>query len=101
MSEGPGPIVIRGDAREVAVFIDGLHLQVEAHMTILEAAEANGISIPTLCHDPRLAPAGALRSVRGGDGRRGTGAGLRDPGERRPGGHDAQPARSRRPAGRA
>ena len=27
---------------------------------------ANGIYIPTLCHDPRLAPGGPLRAVRGG-----------------------------------
>lgn len=61
MSEGAGPVIIKDDAKQVAVFIDGRHLQVDAHMTILEAAEANGISIPTLCHDPRLTPAGRCR----------------------------------------
>ncbi len=61
MSEGARPVIIRDDAWQVAVFIDGRHLQVDSHMTILEAAEANGISIPTLCHDPRLTPAGRCR----------------------------------------
>jgi formate dehydrogenase major subunit len=42
----------------VGIFIDGHHLEVDSRMTILEAAEANGISIPSLCHDPRLEPAG-------------------------------------------
>ena len=43
--------------KPVGVFIDGRHLQVDARMTILQAAESEGIYIPTLCHDPRLAPA--------------------------------------------
>ncbi len=44
-------------ATVVSIFIDGRHLQVDGGMTILEAAEASGIDIPTLCHDPRLTPA--------------------------------------------
>lgn len=39
--------------------IDGK--QVEAGGTVLEAAEAVGIEIPTLCHDSRLEPAGCCR----------------------------------------
>jgi ferredoxin len=58
MSEGTRPVIIKDNVKQVAVFIDGRHLQVDSHMTILEAAEANDISIPTLCHDPRLTPAG-------------------------------------------
>jgi formate dehydrogenase major subunit len=44
-------------ATAVSVFIDGRHLQVDESMTILQAAETNGIYIPTLCHDPRITPA--------------------------------------------
>ena len=44
------------ETKPVGVFIDGQHLQVDAGMTILEAAESQGIFIPTLCHDPRLSP---------------------------------------------
>lgn len=42
----------------VKLFIDGRRLQVNHSMTILEAAHANSIEIPTLCNDPRLAPVG-------------------------------------------
>jgi len=42
----------------VRLFIDGRHLQVDPRMTVLEAALANDIEIPTLCHDPRLVPVG-------------------------------------------
>ena len=45
----------------VRIVIDGRSVQVDPHMTILEAAEANGIEIPTLCHDPRLAPVGRCK----------------------------------------
>jgi formate dehydrogenase major subunit len=45
----------------VRIFVDGRHLQVDSRLTILEAAEENGISIPTLCHDHRLEPAGNCR----------------------------------------
>ncbi len=45
----------------VSIFVDGRHLQVAPGTTILEAAEENGISIPTLCHDPRLEPVGRCR----------------------------------------
>jgi len=45
----------------VRIFIDGRHLQVEAGKSVLEAAQENGIAIPTLCHDPRLEPVGRCK----------------------------------------
>ena len=57
MIDPPRSIIIASEAKPVGIFIDGRHLQVDGHMTILEAAELNGIEIPTLCHDPRLTPA--------------------------------------------
>jgi len=39
--------------------IDGRELQVQAGQTVLEAALANGIQIPHLCHDLRLEPIGS------------------------------------------
>jgi formate dehydrogenase major subunit len=58
MTDPPRPIIISGEARPVGLFVDGRHVQAEAHMTIIEAAEANGIEVPSLCHDPRLTPTG-------------------------------------------
>ena len=46
---------------EIRVTIDGRELQAKPGETILEVALANGIDIPHLCHEPRLAPAGACR----------------------------------------
>ena len=34
----------------------------QAGETILEVAQRAGVEIPTLCHDPRLEPAGACRT---------------------------------------
>jgi formate dehydrogenase alpha subunit len=45
----------------VSVKINGQTLQAEPGMTVLEAAQAHGIYIPTLCYAPRLRPAGACR----------------------------------------
>ena len=42
--------------------INGVSLDVEPGETILTVANRAGISIPTLCHDPRLKPAGACRT---------------------------------------
>jgi formate dehydrogenase major subunit len=36
-------------------------VEAEAGSTILEAAQQNGVEIPTLCHDPRLKPTAACR----------------------------------------
>ncbi len=46
---------------KIGVTIDGRPLQVEAGQSVLEAAEANGIHIPVLCHHPALPPEGACR----------------------------------------
>lgn len=45
----------------VQLQIDGIELQVEEGTTILEAAKAGGIYIPTLCHSSQLKPYGACR----------------------------------------
>lgn len=46
---------------KITVTINGSPISGRAGMTILEAAEANGIDIPTLCHRPELTPVGACR----------------------------------------
>lgn len=43
------------------VSIDGTSVACPPGGTILEAARSAGVDIPALCHDPRLAPAGACR----------------------------------------
>jgi len=50
----------QADTSKFAV-IDGNELPYTPGQTILEAAAQLGIDIPTLCHDPRLTPAGACR----------------------------------------
>ena len=45
----------------ITLTIDGREVQVEAGSTILEAARAAGINIPTLCYHPELRPEGACR----------------------------------------
>ncbi|RIJ94053.1 MAG: ferredoxin, partial [Candidatus Brocadia sp.] len=45
----------------VSLSIDGKKVEAEPSQTILQAAQRLGIHIPTLCHDPRLAPSGACR----------------------------------------
>jgi len=42
--------------------IDGQEFEFTAGESMLEVARRNDIAIPTLCHDPRLDPAGACRS---------------------------------------
>src|SRR5512147_2518816 len=46
---------------DITVTINGNKLTGPAGQTILSLAQANGIEIPNLCHDPRLKPAGACR----------------------------------------
>jgi formate dehydrogenase alpha subunit len=46
---------------EINITINGSKLTGPAGQTILSLAQANGIEIPNLCHDPRLKPAGACR----------------------------------------
>jgi formate dehydrogenase major subunit len=45
----------------VAITINGQKVSARAGWTILRAAQAAGIDIPTLCHHPALAPIGACR----------------------------------------
>lgn len=45
----------------VSFTLNGTTLQVEKGRTILEAAQAHGVNIPTLCYDPRLKPSGQCR----------------------------------------
>ncbi|MBM4347633.1 MAG: 4Fe-4S dicluster domain-containing protein, partial [Deltaproteobacteria bacterium] len=45
----------------IKLTIDGTQIEVERGRTILEAAQAAGIRIPTLCDDRRLIPFGACR----------------------------------------
>ena len=45
----------------VSITINKIEVNAEPDMTILEAAQANDIYIPTLCHSPKLKPAGACR----------------------------------------
>ena len=46
---------------EILVQIDGKEVKAAEGMTILEAAQSSGISIPTLCHHEKLEPFGACR----------------------------------------
>ncbi|MFA6721205.1 MAG: FAD-dependent oxidoreductase, partial [Candidatus Cloacimonadaceae bacterium] len=43
----------------IDVTLNGIHVQTEAGITILELARRNGIQIPTLCHDEELKPFGS------------------------------------------
>ena len=46
----------------LATIIDGCPVAAQPGDTVLEAAARVGVRIPTLCHDPRLAPAGVCRT---------------------------------------
>ena len=45
----------------VSITLNGKRIETDAERTILEAAQQNGVNIPTLCHDPRLKPTAACR----------------------------------------
>ena len=45
----------------ITAIINGKSITAEAGMTILQAARANGIHIPTLCDHPAVSPFGACR----------------------------------------
>ena len=45
----------------ITLTIDGQTVQAPKNASVLEAARANGIYIPTLCYHPELAPEGACR----------------------------------------
>jgi len=46
---------------EILLHIDGKEVRAKQDMTLLEAAQSAGISIPTLCHHEKLEPYGACR----------------------------------------
>jgi NADH dehydrogenase/NADH:ubiquinone oxidoreductase subunit G len=46
---------------EIILQIDGKNVAAKKGMTILEAAQSVGVSIPTLCHHEKLEPYGACR----------------------------------------
>ncbi|MCP4537666.1 MAG: 2Fe-2S iron-sulfur cluster binding domain-containing protein [Chloroflexi bacterium] len=46
---------------EILLQIDGKEIQAREGMTVLEAAQSAGISIPTLCHHETLEPYGGCR----------------------------------------
>ncbi|HEX7474631.1 MAG TPA: FAD-dependent oxidoreductase, partial [Dehalococcoidales bacterium] len=46
---------------KITITLDGKTVDVEEGKTVLEAAQQQGINIPTLCHDPRLKPTAACR----------------------------------------
>jgi len=46
---------------KIVFTLNGKRVDAEAGSTILEAAQQNGVEIPTLCHDPRLKPYAACR----------------------------------------
>jgi len=45
----------------ITLTIDGKQVEAKEGMTVLEAAKASGIHIPTLCHHPSLTPYGGCR----------------------------------------
>jgi NADH dehydrogenase/NADH:ubiquinone oxidoreductase subunit G len=46
---------------EILIQIDGKEVKAREGMTVLEAAQSEGISIPTLCHHEKLEPFGGCR----------------------------------------
>ena len=46
---------------EILLQIDGKEVKAREGMTVLEAAQSAGISIPTLCHHEKLEPYGGCR----------------------------------------
>ena len=46
---------------KISFILNGEKVVARAGSTILEAAQQNGVEIPTLCHDPRLKPSAACR----------------------------------------
>jgi predicted molibdopterin-dependent oxidoreductase YjgC len=47
---------------DASIQMNGVQVAFEPGETLLDAANRAGADIPSLCHDPRLAPAGACRS---------------------------------------
>jgi formate dehydrogenase major subunit len=60
-SERYNCILVRNEMSEIKINLNGKNIEVKAGCTVLEAAEQNGVEIPTLCHDRRLKPSAACR----------------------------------------
>ena len=45
----------------ITITLNGVEVSGYAGMTILDLARESGVDIPTLCHDPYLAPIGSCR----------------------------------------
>lgn len=52
---------MKNDIQPVKITIDGQEVFVKPEITILQAAQQNGIRIPTLCHHPALSDRGGCR----------------------------------------
>ncbi|MCA9670431.1 MAG: (2Fe-2S)-binding protein [Myxococcales bacterium] len=50
------------EVKPATIVLDGQEVAIEEGETLLELAARRGVEIPTLCHDPRLVPAGACRT---------------------------------------
>jgi formate dehydrogenase alpha subunit len=55
------PGFFRGEKMSVSLTINGIAIDAEPGMTVLEAARANNIYIPTLCYAAKLSAVGACR----------------------------------------
>ena len=68
-------------ASAITVTIDGQHVTVPPGTTLYDAALSAGITIPVLCHSPKLQPVAVCRDVcgRSAGGTRPTGS-LHSPG---------------------
>ncbi len=53
--------MIKNREDQFVIYLDGQPCQATAGETVVEVARREGVDIPTLCHDPRLDPAGACR----------------------------------------
>lgn len=54
--------VAAAEAAAPTMELNGRRVRIKAGETVLEVAQRAGVHIPTLCHDPRLDPAGACRT---------------------------------------
>lgn len=62
MIERTAPDVPEAAKQAKAIELDGRRVPFQKGETILEVAQRASVEIPTLCHDPRLDPAGACRT---------------------------------------
>ena len=53
--------MIKNSEAQLTIFLEDKPCQATAGETVVEVARREGVDIPTLCHDPRLDPAGACR----------------------------------------